>query len=270
MATNRIFRSIRRFQPLFYSQQQYKKLTTLSKTLFHGNEQRFLQRNTLPMFQPMLSRNMFIRVQDTPNPNCMKFIPGVEVLEKGTIDFPTPSHGYRSPLARQLFRIHGIRGVFYGKDFITVTKNDDETWPLLKPDIFAVIMDFFASNMPILTDEQPPEDTVPSEDDDEVVLLIKELLDTRIRPTVQEDGGDIIYKGFDPETGVVKLKLQGSCSDCPSSSITLKSGIQNMMQFYVPEVTSVEEVTDELDEISDQEFQKLEEKLNPQSEEKNS
>jgi len=214
-------------------------------------------------------RNMFIRVQDTPNPNSLKFMPGVEVLESGTADFPTPSHGYRSPLARQLFRIHGVRGVFYGKDFITVTKSDDQdlTWTLLKPDIFAVIMDFFASNIPIITDEEPSPDTAPSDDDDEVVALIKELLDTRIRPTVQEDGGDIIFKGFDQDTGIVKLKLQGSCSDCPSSSITLKSGVQNMMQFYIPEVTSVEEVTDELDEISNQQLQKLEDEIEAKNKE---
>ena len=123
-------------------------------------------------------------------------------------------------------------------------------------------MDFFASNVPILSDDQPADDTAPSEDDDEVVLLIKELLDCKIRPTVQEDGGDILYKGFNHETGVLQLKLQGSCSNCPSSSVTLKSGVENMMQFYVPEVTRIEEVTDELDELGQLEFDKLEGKLN--------
>ena len=213
-------------------------------------------------------RHMFIRTQDTPNPNSLKFIPGVVVLEKGTVDLPSASHGYRSPLARQLFRINGVKAIFYGRDFITVTKTDDGelSWALLKPDIFAVIMDFFASNLPILTDEQPSEDTVINDDDNEVVELIKELLDSRIRPTVQEDGGDILYKGFDTETGIVKLKLQGSCTNCPSSSITLKNGVQNMMQFYIPEVTGIEEVTDEMDELSDKEFQKLEEKLKQKNE----
>lgn len=212
----------------------------------------------------LLKRNMFIRTQDTPNPKSLKFLPGVEVLESGTVDFPSASHGYRSPLARQLFRINGVKAIFYGRDFITVTKIDDDelSWALLKPDIFAVIMDFFSSNLPILTDDQPAEDTMVNDDDDEVVALIKELLDSRIRPTVQEDGGDILYKGFDPETGIVKLKLQGSCSDCPSSSVTLKNGVQNMMQFYIPEVTGVEEVTDELDELNEKEFQKLEAKIN--------
>ena len=214
----------------------------------------------LPMQQ--FARSMFIRVQETPNPSSLKFIPGCEVLENGTVDFPSPSHGYRSPLARQLFRIDGIQSVFFGKDFITITRKDDEiSWTLLKPDVFATIMDFFSSNLPILTDDQQAEDTAPSEEDDDVVALIKELLDSRIRPTVQEDGGDIIYMGFDSETGIVKLKLQGSCSNCPSSSVTLKHGVQNMMQFYIPEVNGIEEVTDLLDEVSEKEYKKLEEAL---------
>ncbi|XP_038641421.1 NFU1 iron-sulfur cluster scaffold homolog, mitochondrial-like isoform X2 [Scyliorhinus canicula] len=145
---------------------------------------------------------------------------------------------------QQLFRIDGVKGVFLGPDFITVTKADGKVeWKLLKPDVYAAIMDFFASGLPILTDEAPRSDTAPSEEDDEVVAIIKELLDTRIRPTVQEDGGDVIYKGF--EDGIVKLMLQGSCTSCPSSIVTLKSGIQNMLQFYVPEVEGVVQVTEE-------------------------
>jgi len=238
------------------------------RTLFYsGNQQvNMLLRPKLPPVHSQLQqrRGMFIRTQDTPNPNSLKFIPGCEVLESGTVDFPSASHGYRSPLARLLFRIDGVKAVFYGKDFITVTKMDDEelTWVLLKPDIYATIMDFFSSNVPILSDEQPADDTAPSEEDDEVVLLIKELLDCKIRPTVQEDGGDIIYKGFNHETGVLQLKLQGSCTDCPSSSVTLKSGVENMMQFYIPEVARIEEVTDEVDDINQKEFDKLEAKLN--------
>lgn len=257
-------REIKRLPVLLCTSQTRTISSSLAHRAFYSNTvSHDLLKRKVPASSCIFRRNMFIRVQETPNPNSLKFVPGVEVVESGTVDFPSPSHGYRSPLARQLFRIHGVRGVFYGKDFITVTKSDDQdlTWPILKPDIFAVIMDFFASNIPILTDVEPSPDTAPSDDDDEVIALIKELLDTRIRPTVQEDGGDIIFKGFDEETGIVKLKLQGSCSDCPSSSITLKSGVQNMMQFYIPEVTSVEEVTDELDEISDQELKKLEEKL---------
>uniref|UniRef100_A0A4W3HDN7 NFU1 iron-sulfur cluster scaffold homolog, mitochondrial n=2 Tax=Callorhinchus milii TaxID=7868 RepID=A0A4W3HDN7_CALMI len=189
------------------------------------------------------SRSIFIQTQDTPNPNSLKFIPGRTVLESGTMDFSAPSTAFCSPLARQLFRIDGVKAVFFGPDFITITKADvNVEWKLLRPDIYATIMDFFSSGLPVLTDEAPRTDTAASDDDDEVVAMIKELLDTRIRPTVQEDGGDIIFKGF--EDGIVKLKLQGSCTSCPSSIITLKSGIENMLQFYIPEVDGVEQVND--------------------------
>ncbi|KAM9368703.1 NFU1 iron-sulfur cluster scaffold homolog, mitochondrial [Phaethornis superciliosus] len=193
-------------------------------------------------------RDMFIQTQDTPNPNSLKFIPGKEVLESRTMEFSTPAAAFCSPLARQLFKIEGVKSVFFGPDFITITKeSEDLDWNLLKPDIYATIMDFFASGLPVVTDEAPRTDTAASEDDDEVVLMIKELLDTRIRPTVQEDGGDVIYKGF--EDGIVQLKLQGSCTSCPSSIITLKNGIQNMLQFYIPEVEGVEQVVDDDDDV---------------------
>ncbi|XP_043459492.1 NFU1 iron-sulfur cluster scaffold homolog, mitochondrial isoform X3 [Prionailurus bengalensis] len=168
---------------------------------------------------------------------------GKPVLETRTMDFPTPAAAFRSPLARQLFRIEGVKSVFFGPDFITVTKESEELdWNLLKPDIYATIMDFFASGLPLVTEETSSGEA-GSEEDDEVVAMIKELLDTRIRPTVQEDGGDVIYKGF--EDGIVQLKLQGSCTSCPSSMITLKNGIQNMLQFYIPEVEGVEQVMDD-------------------------
>ncbi|NXI61497.1 NFU1 protein, partial [Anseranas semipalmata] len=193
-------------------------------------------------------RCMFIQTQDTPNPNSLKFIPGKEVLDSRTMEFSTPAAAFCSPLARQLFRIEGVKSVFFGPDFITITKeSEDLDWNLLKPDIYATIMDFFASGLPVVTEEAPRTDTAPSEEDDEVVLMIKELLDTRIRPTVQEDGGDVIYKGF--EDGIVQLKLQGSCTSCPSSIITLKNGIQNMLQFYIPEVEGVEQVVDDDDDV---------------------
>ncbi|NXV24526.1 NFU1 protein, partial [Cepphus grylle] len=193
-------------------------------------------------------RCMFIQTQDTPNPNSLKFIPGKEVLESRTMEFSTPAAAFCSPLARQLFKIEGVKSIFFGPDFITITKeSEDLDWNLLKPDIYATIMDFFASGLPVVTDEAPRTDTAASEEDDEVVLMIKELLDTRIRPTVQEDGGDVIYKGF--EDGIVQLKLQGSCTSCPSSIITLKNGIQNMLQFYIPEVEGVEQVVDEDDDV---------------------
>lgn len=193
-------------------------------------------------------RDMFIQTQDTPNPNSLKFIPGKEVLESRTMEFSTPAAAFCSPLARQLFKIEGVKSVFFGPDFITITKeSEDLDWNLLKPDIYATIMDFFASGLPVVTEEAPRTDTAASEEDDEVVLMIKELLDTRIRPTVQEDGGDVIYKGF--EDGIVQLKLQGSCTSCPSSIITLKNGIQNMLQFYIPEVEGVEQVVDDDDDV---------------------
>ncbi|XP_055024434.1 NFU1 iron-sulfur cluster scaffold homolog, mitochondrial isoform X1 [Misgurnus anguillicaudatus] len=194
-------------------------------------------------------RNMFIQTQNTPNPNSLKFLPGRVVLESGTMDFSGPRDAYCSPLARQLFRIDGVKSVFLGPNFITITRVDSDTeWKVLKPDVFATIMDFFTSGLPVVNEADAPRaDTAPSNEDDEVVSMIKELLDTRIRPTVQEDGGDILYQGF--EDGIVKLKLQGSCTNCPSSIITLKNGVQNMLQFYIPEVEGVEQVKDEDTEV---------------------
>ncbi|KAF1389700.1 hypothetical protein PFLUV_G00076210 [Perca fluviatilis] len=193
-------------------------------------------------------RTMFVQTQDTPNPNSLKFLPGCTVLESGTMEFASPRDAHCSPLARQLFRIEGVKSVFLGPDFITITRPDSNMeWRVIKPDVFAAIMDFFTSGLPVVNEDSTPSaDTAPSDDDDEVVAMIKELLDTRIRPTVQEDGGDVVYRGF--VDGVVKLKLQGSCTSCPSSIVTLKSGIQNMLQFYVPEVESVEQVKDEDEE----------------------
>ncbi|XP_011145028.1 NFU1 iron-sulfur cluster scaffold homolog, mitochondrial isoform X2 [Harpegnathos saltator] len=207
-------------------------------------------------------RNMFIQTQDTPNPNSLKFIPGVSVLGEGcTKDFPNAKDAYCSPLAKMLFRIEGVKAIFFGPDFITVTKLDEDIeWKLLKPEIFATIMDFFASGLPIMDESQLAADTQISTDDDEVVQMIKELLDTRIRPTVQEDGGDIVFMGF--EEGIVKLKMQGSCTNCPSSVVTLRNGVQNMMQFYIPEVLGIIQVEDETDKISKKEFQKFEQKIN--------
>ncbi|XP_059192928.1 NFU1 iron-sulfur cluster scaffold homolog, mitochondrial [Centropristis striata] len=195
-------------------------------------------------------RTMFVQTQDTPNPNSLKFLPGCIVLESGTMNFDGPRDAHCSPLARQLFRIEGVKSVFLGPDFITITRPDEHIeWKVIKPDVFATIMDFFTSGLPVVNEDSTPSpDTAPSDDDDEVVAMIKELLDTRIRPTVQEDGGDVVYRGF--EDGIVKLKLQGSCTSCPSSIVTLKSGIQNMLQFYVPEVESVEQVKDEDEEAA--------------------
>ncbi|KAG5444491.1 nifu-like protein [Clonorchis sinensis] len=202
------------------------------------------------------ARSMFIQVQDTPNPNSMKYFPGKDVLGTGTIDFPSIVHTGSSQLARQLFRIEGVERVFFGPDFITITKKDELDWNVIKPEVFGVIMDYYASGLPIVSEDTPTDQTDGEVEEDETVMMIKELLDTRIRPTVQEDGGDIIYVGF--KDGIVRLKLQGSCSSCPSSVVTLKNGVQNMLQFYIPEVLGVEQVEDELDAVSKKQFEETE------------
>ncbi|XP_015431930.1 PREDICTED: NFU1 iron-sulfur cluster scaffold homolog, mitochondrial-like [Dufourea novaeangliae] len=255
---------------------QYPKILKDSELYMHTcSSTRSLKRCLLSVTKQlgvinMQKRDMFIQTQDTPNPNSLKFLPGVNVLQQGqTKDFPNATEAYCSPLAKMLFRVEGVKSVFFGPDFITITKIDEDVeWKLLKPEVFAVIMDFFASGLPVLNEDQPAADTQITDDDDEIVQMIKELLDTRIRPTVQEDGGDIVFVGF--EEGIVKLKMQGSCTSCPSSVVTLRNGVQNMMQFYIPEVLGVIQVEDEIDQIAKKEFKNFEEKIkkSEQSEEK--
>jgi Fe-S cluster biogenesis protein NfuA len=177
-----------------------------------------------------------------------------------TRDFPDAKAAKASPLATRLFKLSGVQGVFFGKDFITVTKASEEEWQLMKPDIYATIMDFFTtSQQPLITEAAEASDVVVNPEDAEVVDQIKEILDTRIRPVVQDDGGDIEFRGF--ENGIVKLKLQGSCTSCKSSTVTLKNGIENMLMHYVPEVEGVESVSDVSDDVSAQEFAKHEARL---------
>ncbi|MBF0374895.1 MAG: NifU family protein [Alphaproteobacteria bacterium] len=180
---------------------------------------------------------MFIQTEATPNPATLKFLPGRAVMERGTVDFASEGAAARSPLAQRLFAIDGVTGVFLGSDFVTVAKRDAQDWPVLKPQILAAIMEHFASGAPVVVDggEQAEQG-----DDSDVVTQIKELLDTRVRPAVANDGGDIIFRSF--EDGVVYLTLQGACSGCPSSTATLKHGIENMLRYYVPEVQAVEAV----------------------------
>jgi Fe-S cluster biogenesis protein NfuA len=159
-------------------------------------------------------------------------------------DFRTKDEATNSPLAQRLFRENGVTGIFFGPDFISVTKSESTEWQVLKPKIFSTIMDFYASGKAIVTEKQVNEYGI-NEDDSEVVAMIKELLDTRIRPSVQEDGGDIFFHEFREDTGVVVLRLAGSCSGCPSSSVTLKNGVENMLMHYIPEVTAIEEYVDE-------------------------
>ena len=180
---------------------------------------------------------MFIQTEPTPNPATLKFLPGREVLARGTADFPSAGTAGRSPLATALFGVEGVTGVFLGSDFVTVTKSDDRDWYLLKPSILGVIMEHFTAQRPVLLDEAGTDGHAASDDDDEVVAQIKELLDTRVRPAVAQDGGDITFQSF--EDGVVYLHMQGSCAGCPSSTATLKAGIENMLKHYIPEVVQV-------------------------------
>lgn len=198
------------------------------------------------------SRSMFIQTQSTPNPLSLMFYPGKPVMEVGSADFPNARAAMTSPLAKALFGIDGVARVFYGSDFVTVTKSEEASWDYLKPEVFAAIMDFYTSGNPLFLDSKTAAsmDTAIQEDDSEMVAMIKELLETRIRPAVQDDGGDIVYRGFDEETGIVKLKMQGACSGCPSSSVTLKSGIENMLMHYVPEVKGVEQEFDPEEEAT--------------------
>ncbi|KAI7847595.1 scaffold protein Nfu/NifU N terminal-domain-containing protein [Circinella umbellata] len=206
-------------------------------------------------------RTMFIQTEPTPNNDSLKFIPGVPVMGQGSAEFLDVRTAMKSPLAKTLFQIDGVGGVFFGPDFITVSKEPTSEWQLMKPDIYACIMDHFSSGQPIVfdADDLAASDTAIHEDDSEEVQMIKELLDTRIRPAIQEDGGDIEYCGF--ENGIVQLKLKGSCRGCDSAVITLKNGIENMLMHYIPEVEGVEQIIGEEEGIALQEFEKLEKKL---------
>jgi Fe-S cluster biogenesis protein NfuA len=185
---------------------------------------------------------MFIQTEQTPNPATLKFLPGREVLGAATADFREPEGASASPLAERLFRIEGVTGVFLGSDFVTVTKAQDREWYLLKPAILGVIMEHFTAGRPVILadDVTPAAEEGVREEDSEVVAQIKELLDTRVRPAVAQDGGDIVFRGYDQ--GVVYLVMQGACAGCPSSTATLKMGIENMLRHYIPEVMEVRAV----------------------------
>lgn len=183
---------------------------------------------------------MFIQTEATPNPATLKFLPGQAVMESGTANFATREDAAPSPLAMRLYEIEGVTGVFFGGDFITVTKTDDQDWAWLKPPILGVIMEHFTAGAALFTDGSAVSAHADSGEDDELVSQIKELLDTRVRPAVAQDGGDILFHGF--ERGVVYLRMQGSCSGCPSSTATLKAGIENMLRHYIPEVKEVRPV----------------------------
>ena len=182
---------------------------------------------------------MFIQTESTPNPATLKFLPGNTVMEMGTANFAAPDEAGHSPLAKSLFASEGVIGVFLGSDFITVTKSGDKEWEVMKPLILGAIMEHFQSGRPVIEVDAVDTDVIDS-DDDEVVGQIRELIDTRVRPAVAQDGGDISFVKFD--NGIVYLELRGACAGCPSSTITLKSGIENMLKYYIPEIVSVEAV----------------------------
>lgn len=187
---------------------------------------------------------MFIQTESTPNPATLKFLPGRDVMGDGQVaDFPAAEAAARSPLAAALFAIPDVARVFFGSDFISVTKRDGD-WKHMKPAVLGAIMEHFTRGLPLITgtSDETDETSYGEEGDPEVVAQIKELIDTRVRPAVAQDGGDIIFKGFDGGAGIVFLHLQGSCAGCPSSTMTLKNGIENMLRHYVPEVNAVEAV----------------------------
>lgn len=185
---------------------------------------------------------MFIQTETTPNPQTLKFLPGREVMTAGTADFPSVEAAATSPLALSLFGVDGVARVFLGDEFVTVTKTEAIEWRHIKPMILGAIMEHFTRGLPVIAEEgaAAEEDYDPA--DQEIVDQIKELLETRVRPSVARDGGDIIFRGFEGSSGTVFLKMQGSCAGCPSSTATLKNGIENMLKHYVPEVNTVEAV----------------------------
>ena len=185
---------------------------------------------------------MFIQTEQTPNPATLKFLPGCTVMASGTANFTDSRSAARSPLAERLFTLPEVTGVFLGADFITITKDGDSDWYQLKPAVLAAIMEHFTAGRAVISSDTGENAGAAGsgEEEDEVVTQIKELLETRVRPAVAMDGGDIIFENF--EDGVVYLHMQGSCSGCPSSTATLKAGIENMLRHYIPEVSEVRSV----------------------------
>jgi len=184
---------------------------------------------------------MFIQTEETPNPATLKFIPGRVVLPEGTRDFRSADESEVSPLAARIFAVDGVSGVFLGHDFVTVTKDDVE-WPHIKPAVLGAIMEHYLSGLPTLAEgsDEDADDSNYDEADSETVSVIKELIETRVRPAVANDGGDITFQGF--RDGVVFLHMRGACAGCPSSTATLKQGIENLLRHFVPDVTEVRPV----------------------------
>lgn len=184
---------------------------------------------------------MFIQTESTPNPATIKFIPGVEVMEEGSAEFLNEEQAAKSAIAERLFQVKGVTRLFYGSDFISVTKADDADWSNMKAPILAAIMQHFSMKLPLFKDGAVVNEV---NDDllDEISKQIKELIDKRVRPAVAMDGGDIVFEKFDK--GIVYLRMHGACSGCPSSSVTLKNGVETMLRHYVPEVLEVRQVAE--------------------------
>ncbi|KAF8640722.1 hypothetical protein AX17_000374 [Amanita inopinata Kibby_2008] len=215
---------------------------------------------------PKFSRSMFIQTETTPNEDSLKFIPGVPVMGEGTAEFLDTRSALASPLAIRLIGVEGVSAVFFGPDFVTVSKDSENPWAVVKPEIYSILMEHFTSGQTLFRSEEDrekagPQDTQILDTDSETVAMIKELLETRVRPAIMEDGGDIEYRGFSEDNGLVWVKLKGSCRGCDSSTVTLKSGIERMLMHYIPEVKGVEQILDEEEQIALNEFNKLEESL---------
>lgn len=185
---------------------------------------------------------MFIQTESTPNPATLKFLPGREVMGEGKVaDFDSRESAARSPLARALFEVPDVSRVFFGADFISVTKADGD-WKHLKPAILGAIMEHFTRDLPLIESSEEKDIPADAGEDSEIVAQIKDLIETRVRPAVAQDGGDIVYHGFDEASGIVYLHMRGSCAGCPSATMTLRNGIENLLRHYVPEVSAVEAV----------------------------
>jgi len=185
---------------------------------------------------------MFIQTEDTPNPATIKFLPGQVILPSGTRDYASVNDASKAPLAQRLFALTGVARVFLSHDFVSVSKADDTDWSMLKPMVLAVLMEHLSTNQPIILEDENPAEAQSDVEDDEITSQIKILLDERVRPMVAMDGGDIVFERF--EEGIVYLQMRGACAGCPSSTATLKSGVENMLKHYIPEILEVRPTTE--------------------------
>ncbi|KAI0982478.1 hypothetical protein GJ496_003945 [Pomphorhynchus laevis] len=210
------------------------------------------------------TRNLYVQTENTPNPNSVKFLPGKPVLTSGTIEFRDKSEAKKSNFVSRLFFVDGVKSVMLGSDFVTITKQNEVDWALMRPEIFSIFMDFFAkhNSESIISEKQDKNDKNErnlSPENADIVRRITELLDNRIRPMIQRDGGDVQFIDF--SNGVVSLEMKGACVGCPSSTVTLKHGIENMIKYYIPEVSEVNQVSNKVEKHADNEFEKFEFKL---------